>query len=77
MFDAMRTEGMGALMKFWNDPVMLKKLNEKLQIAPGGGAGGGMQPQEPVVDDLLSAARYVQTPDAIALNKHREATRII
>ena len=62
MFEELKKGGMGALMKFWNDPVMLKKLNDKLQIGPsaGGAAGApgtGGPSEPPPVEDLLSAAR--------------------
>ena len=62
MFDELKKGGMGALMKFWNDPVLLKKFNDKLGMTVGGGGGGGagagVSPsQEPVVEDLLSAAK--------------------
>jgi hypothetical protein len=83
MFDELKKGGMGALMKFWNDPVLLKKFNDKLGMSVGGGgagagAGAGAGPpgagpgQEPVVEDLLSAAKYGDAEaveDYIAIGK--------
>lgn len=74
MFDELKKGGMGALMKFWNDPVMLKKMGEKLGPGGAGGAPGAPSaPEEaPIADNLLDAARYGDleaTEDYIAIGR--------
>lgn len=54
MFEDIQKNGMGAMMKYWNDPNMLAKLGQKIgdvpQVAP-------QAPAEPEINDLLDAAR--------------------
>jgi len=72
MFDEMKTGGMGALMKFWNDTEKLKLLSKKL----GGAAGGPSPPMTagdpPAAKDLLEAAKLGDieaAEDYIAIGK--------
>lgn len=65
MFEEMKTGGMGAMMKYWNDPKVLAKIGEKMGQVPGQ-AAGGQSPAAPSaaappdVSSLLDAARYTQ-----------------
>lgn len=56
-FQAVKTQGPAAIMQFWNDPAMLKKIGAKLgpmaaQHDPN------MQQAPPEIQTLLDAARY-------------------
>ena len=62
MFQEMQTGGMGAMMKYWNDPKVLAKIGEKMGQVPSQ-AAGGQSPTAPSpaappdVSSLLDAAR--------------------
>lgn len=64
MFEDIQRGGMGALMKYWNDPDMLRKLGEKMgDVAPAASAAAAASPMpaaavEPEVNDLFDAAKY-------------------
>lgn len=55
MFEDVRTNGMSAMMKYWNDPQMLAKLGQKIGDVP---QAAPQPPAEPEVNDLLDAARH-------------------
>jgi len=76
MFEEMKTGGMGALMKFWNDPKMLQKFSEKMGASgprpPTAGAQSPAQAEMPAADNLLDAAKYGDleaTEDYIAIGR--------
>ncbi|KAK3233547.1 hypothetical protein CYMTET_45538 [Cymbomonas tetramitiformis] len=57
--DALKSEGAGAVMKFWNDPEMLKKIGEKLgPMAAQADPNAQAAQQPPEIETLLDAARY-------------------
>jgi len=65
MFEELKSGGMGALMKFWNDPKTLMKLSSKLGPPSGAAASAGppgqvppQQQEMPVADNLIDAAKY-------------------
>mmetsp|Transcript_16790 Transcript_16790/g.32116 ORF Transcript_16790/g.32116 Transcript_16790/m.32116 type:complete len:298 (-) Transcript_16790:880-1773(-) len=55
-FDEIKAKGPGALMKYWNDPVMLNKMMKV--IGPTGAVPGPPPPQVPDIDNLWDAAKY-------------------
>ena len=59
MFDEMKMGGMQAMMKYWNDPKVLKKFSEKLGDGPSTAApppaSGG---EAPAAENLLDAAKH-------------------
>ena len=55
MFEDIQKNGMGAMMKYWNDPQMLAKLGQKIGDVPQ--AAPAAAPAEPEISDLLDAAR--------------------
>jgi soluble cytochrome b562 len=60
MFEDIQTNGMGALLKYMNDPNMLRKLGSRMgDVAPAASAApvAGAAPAE--VSDLFDAARCV------------------
>lgn len=67
MFEDIQKNGMGAMMKYWNDPQMLAKLGQKIGDVP---QAPPQAPAEPEVNDLLDAARcaYALTPCAVYLH---------
>ncbi|KIZ04150.1 Ankyrin repeat domain-containing protein 2 [Monoraphidium neglectum] len=84
VFEEIQKGGMGALMKFWNDPKFLSKLGEKLgDVVPPAGAAPPAAaaaaagapvtvPQVPDIDNLWDAAKYGDleaVEDFIAIGK--------
>ncbi|GBF94695.1 hypothetical protein Rsub_07431 [Raphidocelis subcapitata] len=84
MFAEIQKGGMGALMKFWNDPKILAKLGEKLgdvpMPAPGAAAAAAAGPRPaaappsavPDIDNIWDAAKYGDleaVEDFIAIGK--------
>ena len=60
MFEEMKTGGMGAMMKYWNDPKVLAKIGEKMgQVPQAAAAQSPAAPtaSAPEVTSLLDAAR--------------------
>eukprot|EP00879_Flechtneria_rotunda_P004810 GHRR01005082.1.p1 GENE.GHRR01005082.1~~GHRR01005082.1.p1 ORF type:complete len:272 (+),score=126.73 GHRR01005082.1:114-929(+) len=68
MFDEIQKGGMGALMKYMNDPKVLAKLGEKLgDVPPPSAAPAAVAPERaaaagaadvPDIDNLVDAAKY-------------------
>lgn len=64
MFEEIRTGGIGAMMKYMNDPKVLAKIGERIgdiQPAPGAAvpsSSGAPAQQMPEITNLIEAARY-------------------
>ena len=76
MFDEIKTGGMGAMMKYMNDPQFLAKIGEKMGDIPEAAAPepqAALQPPE--INTILDAARYGDLEaleDFIAIGKGDE-----
>lgn len=68
MFDEMKTGGMGAMMKYFNNPEMLRKLGEKLGPLPNmdGPPPAGAEAGAPAPAPAAAAAAGSPPPQAPA-----------
>lgn len=68
MFEDIQKNGMGALMKYWDDPKVLAKLSEKLaDVVPAGAAGAAAAAPVRAFRLLQTSRPHVQVCSAAQL----------